>query len=102
MNYNLSVELPFKIGDKIWMDKSMGFEKCNFLDRYKKVEEVTGIEVRVNLESGKQQIVYTVDNEGTGYVYTGFVTFTKEQYYERFRAEIENLIPEELRNYLWK
>lgn len=100
---NLSIELPFKIGDKIWMDMTKGFGSCNFLDRYKRIEEVevTGIEVRYNLETGKQEIVYTVNNSGTGYFYNGFVAFTKEQYYERFRKEIEELIPEELRNYLW-
>lgn len=37
---NLSIELPFKIGDKIWMDTSDGFGRCNFLNRYKKVKEV--------------------------------------------------------------
>ena len=37
---NLSIELPFKIGDKIWMDTSNEFEHCNFLDRYKRVKEL--------------------------------------------------------------
>lgn len=100
---NLSIELPFKIGDKIWMDVTNGFGSCNFMDRYKKVEEVevTNIEIRYNLKTGKQEIVYCVNNKGTGYVYNGFVAFTKEQYYEKFRKEIEELIPEDLRNYLW-
>ena len=101
---NLSIELPFKIGDKIWMDTSDGFGRCNFVDRYKKVKEVevTSIEVRYNLKTNKQEIIYCVDNTGTGYIYNGSVAFTKEQYYENFRKEIEELIPEDLRNYLWK
>lgn len=101
---NLFIELPFKIGDKIWIDTSNGFGRCNFLDRYKKVKEVeiTSIEIHYNLKTNKQEIIYCVDNTGTGYIYNGFVAFTKEQYYENFRKEIEELIPEDLRNYLWK
>lgn len=101
---NLSIELPFKIGDKIWMDTSDGFGRCNFLDRYKKVKEVeiTSIEIHYNLKTNKQEIIYCVDHTETRYIYNGSVAFTKEQYYEKFRKEIEELIPEDLRNYLWK
>lgn len=104
---NLSIELPFKIGDKIWMDITKGFGSCNFMDRYRKVEEVeiTNIKVEFNLATNKTEIYYTVSKEGSFgncYVYDGFVAFTKEQYYEKFRKEIEELIPEDLRNYLWK
>ena len=101
---NLSIELPFKIGDKIWMDTSKGFGRCNFLDRYKKVKEVeiTNIEIHYNLKTNKQEILYCIDHDETRYTYNGFVAFTKEQYYENFRKEIEELIPEDLRNYLWK
>lgn len=101
---NLSIELPFKIGDKIWMDASNGFGRCNFMDRYKKVKEVevTSIEVHYNLKTNKQEIIYYVDHTETGHIYNGSVAFTKEQYYENFRKEIEELIPEDLRNYLWK
>ena len=101
---NLSIELPCKIGDKIWMDTSNGFGRGNFLDRYKKVKEVeiTNIEIRYNLKTNKQEIAYCIDHDGTIYIYSGFVAFTKEQYYENFRKEIEELIPEDLRNYLWK
>nr|DAU23672.1 MAG TPA: hypothetical protein [Caudoviricetes sp.] len=101
---SLNIELPFTVGDKIWIDRAKGFGSCNFMDRYKRVEEVevTSIEVRYNVKTNKQEIIYAVNNEGTGYIYNGFVAFTKEQYYERFRDEIEKLIPEDLRNYLWK
>lgn len=101
---NLSIELPFKIGDKIWMDTSDGFGRCNFLDRYKKVKEVeiTSIEIHYSLKTNKQEIIYCVDHTETRYIYNGSVAFTKEQYYEKFRKEIEELIPEDLRNYLWK
>lgn len=46
----------------------------------KKVKEVevTSIEVRYNLKTNKQEIIYCVDNTGTGYVYNGKVAFTKE------------------------
>ena len=61
-----------------------------------------GVNFTVGLKTNKQEIVYCVDHTGTGYIYNGFVAFTKEQYYESFRKEIEELIPEDLRNYLWK
>lgn len=101
---NLSIELPFKIGDKIWIDTSDGFGHCNFLNRYKKLKEVeiTNIKIHYNLKTNKQEIIYYIDHTDTGYIYKGFVAFTKEQYYEIFRKEIEELIPEDLRNYLWK
>ena len=100
---NLSIELPFKIGDKIWVDRTNGFGSCNFMDRYKKVKEaeITNISVRFNLAENKTEITYTLAGENFSRLYDGFVAFTKEQYYEKFRQEIEELIPEDLRNYLW-
>ena len=94
---SLNIELP--VGEKIWIDDSKG--SCNFLERYKELKEVTvtNVEVRYNIANKTTEIAYTVDNKTT-YRYNGFIARTKEEYYER--EEIENLIPEDLRNYLWK
>ena len=100
---SLNIELPVGIGEKIWIDDSKGFGSCNFLERYKELKEVTvtNVEVRYNVANKTTEIAYTVDNK-TIYRYNGFIAHTKEEYYEKFREEIENLIPEDLRNYLWK
>jgi hypothetical protein len=31
----INIDLPFQIGDKIWVDKTNGFGSCNFMDRYR-------------------------------------------------------------------
>lgn len=99
---SLNIELPVEIGEKIWIDDSKGFGSCNFFERYKKLKEVTvtNVEVKYNLAEGITEILYATDNK-TFYRYDGFIAHTKEEYYERFRDEIEKLIPEDLRNYLW-
>lgn len=104
MKQTFEIDLPIKIGDKVWMSTNKGFGSCNFLERYKQYAEfaVTNVEIRFNMETEKQEILYSVDNgENCWYIYKGKTAFTKEQLYESFRKEIEELIPEDLRNYLW-
>ena len=98
------IDLPIKIGDKVWLCNNNGFGSCNFLDRYKQYSEytVTNVKVTFDMKNNKEEIVFSVDGKDHSYVYSDKVAFTKEQLYERFRDEIEELIPEDLRNYLWK
>ena len=105
MKQIFEIELPIKIGDKVWLCKNKGFGSCNFLERYKQYAEFTvdNVEVRFNMQTGKQEICFSVDdpNDNCWYIYNDHVSFTKEQLYESFRKEIEELIPEDLRHYLW-
>ena len=101
MKQIFEIELPIKIGDKVWMCTNKGFGSCNFLERYKQYSEftVTNVKVEFNMQTGKQEIYFSIDN--CWYIYNDKTAFTKEQLYESFREEIEQLIPEELRKYLW-
>lgn len=106
MKQTFEIDLPIKIGDKVWMCTNKGFGSCNFLERYKQYAEftVTNVRVEFNMQTGEQEVSFSTDNpkENCWYIYNGHVAFTKEQLYESFRKEIEELIPEDLRNYLWK
>ena len=105
MKQTFEIDLPIKIGDKVWMSTNKGFGSCNFLERYKQYAEFTvdNVKVEFNMQTGKQEICYSVNkpDDNCCYIYNGKVAFTKEQLYESFRKEIEELIPEDLRNYLW-
>lgn len=100
----INVELPFQIGDKIWVDKTNGFGSCNFMERYKNLEEaeIVNIKIEYDLATQEHRILYKVTNKDHYYIYNGKVAFSKEEYYEFFRKELEELIPEDLRTYLWQ
>lgn len=102
----MKIELkePIKIGDKVWMPKNnKDFETCNFMNRYTKYEETTVTDVKLEYfaKTGKTEWLFTVEGHNCWYIYTGKTCFTKEQLYESFREEIEQLIPQEIRDYLW-
>ena len=97
-------ELPIHIGDKVWLPESRSFGSCNFLERYTKYHEytVSNVYIRFNLASNSQEICFSVEGEeGHCYVYNDKTAFSKEQLYEQLRDEIETLVPEDMRNYLW-
>ena len=105
----ITINPPIKIGDKVWLDK--GFGCCNFLDRYKNYQECTirAIQAKATIKEGSNKLeyefVYQVEEEKDTtlwHVYNERTPRTKEQLYESFREEIEELIPEDLRKYLWK
>ena len=101
----ININLPFQIGDKIWVDKNSGFGSCNFMERYKGLEEVEIVEIKIeySMSTKEHQILYKVTNRDHYYVYNGKVAFSKEEYYDLFfRKELEELIPEDLRTWLWK
>ena len=104
MKQLFEIDLPIKIGDKVWLCNNKGFGSCNFLERYKQYSEyiVNNVQVEFNMATGNPRILYRVDDQDCWYIYDGKVPFSKEQLYESFREEIEKLIPEDLRNYLWK
>lgn len=106
MKQTFEIDLPIKIGDKVWMCTNKGFGSCNFLERYKQYAKftVTNVKVEFNMQTGEQEICFSTDDPNTNcwHIYKGKTAFTKEQLYESFREEIEKLIPEDLRNYLWK
>jgi hypothetical protein len=54
------------------------------------------------MKTNNSRILFSVNGKDCNYIYDGKIAFTKEQLYESFREEIEKLIPEDLRNYLWK
>lgn len=98
-------EMPIHTGDKVWMCDNNGFGSCNFLERYKQYSQYTvkNVYVKLNTNTGEFEITYSVEGKDYGYVYKeGSVAFTKEQLYEKFRNEVETLIPQEMRDYLWK
>ena len=101
----INIDLPFQIGDKIWVDKTKGFGSCNFMDRYKNLEEVeiVSIKIEYDITTKEYQILYKVTNRDHYYIYNGKIASSKEQYYDLFfREELEKLIPEDLRIWLWK
>lgn len=100
----LDIESPINVGDKIWLSKNDGFGTCNFLERYKQYQEyrVKWVKLEYNLETNIAEWYYGVEGKSPTYKYTGKVARTKEDLYESFREEIEELIPEDLRNYLWQ
>lgn len=103
---NIEINPPVKVGEKIWMSKNNGFGTCNFLERYTQYEEVTVTKVsfEYDMETGQIKWTFAVSGRSCLYLYDekkGFC-FTKEQLFESFREEVETLIPEEMRNYLWK
>jgi len=104
MKQTFEIDLPIKIGDKVWLSNNKGFGSCNFLERYKQYSEytVTNVQVEFDIKSGNSRIVFHVDGQDCGFIYNGNTAFTKEKLYESFRSEIEQLIPEDLRDYLWK
>lgn len=103
MKYTLEIDLPVKIGDKIWIDLSKGFGRCNFLDRYKNLQEVEIDDVSITHHlNGKTEVWFHYKGGESYHKVNNLVAFSKEQYYENWRKEIEDLIPEDLRNYLWK
>ncbi len=101
----IEVTPPVKIGDKIWMSKNSGFGTCNSLERYTQYEEVTVCNVRLEYDTktGESKWFYGVEGRGNLYLCDNNykIYHTKEELYESFREEIEKLIPEDLRNYLW-
>jgi hypothetical protein len=105
MKQVLEIDFPIHIGDTVWVDVSRGFGSCNYLSRYSNIEKhtVTNVHVRINVKDpSKSEFTYALDNmEGTTFLFTENTCFTKEQLYELWRKDIEVLIPEELRNYLW-
>lgn len=103
MKYTFNVELPVQIGDKIWMDMSKEFGHCNFLERYKNLQEVEIDDIKVEhlVATGKTEI-WLHYKGGDNFFRMGRYALTKEEYYENWRKELEDLIPEDLRNYLWK
>lgn len=101
----VNIDLPFQIGDKIWVDKTNGFGSCNFMERYKNLEEaeITHIKIEYDVATKEQRILYKVTNKDFYYIYNGKVAYSKEEYYDLFfRKELEELIPEDLRTWLWK
>ena len=104
MKQIFEIDLPIKIGDKVWLSNNKGFGSCNFLERYTQYSEytVTNVQVEFNMKTNNSRIIFSVDGKDCSYVYNGKTAFTKEQLYESFREEIEQLVPEDLRNYLWK
>lgn len=100
----LELNPPVKVGDKVFVSNK-SFGQCNFLERYSKYTEetVTGVKCEVDIETGEVKYTYKTDNPNNNYwyIYTGKIHFTKESLFESFREEIEQLIPSELRNYLW-
>lgn len=103
MKQTFEIDLPIHIGDKVWLSNNKGFGSCNFLERYTQYSEytVTNVKVEFNMSTGNSEIVFTVEGKDCAFIYNKRTAFTKEQLYESFREEIEKLIPEDLRNYLW-
>ena len=104
MKQTFEIDLPIKIGDKVWLSNNKGFGSCNFLERYTQYSEytVTNVQVEFNMKTNDSRIIFSVDGKDYNYIYNGNTAFTKEELYESFRSEIEQLIPEDLRDYLWK
>lgn len=104
MKQTFEIDLPIKIGDKVWLSDNKGFGSCNFLERYTQYSEytVTNVHVEFDMKNNGSRVVFSVDGKDHSYIYNDKIAFTKEQLYESFREEIEKLIPEDLRNYLWK
>lgn len=104
MKQTFEIDLPIKIGDKVWLSNNKGFGSCSFLERYTQYSEytVTNVQVEFNMKTNDSRIVFSVDGKDCDYIYNGKTAFTKEELYESFRFEIEQLIPEDLRDYLWK
>lgn len=104
MKQTFEIDLPIKIGDKVWLSNNNGFGSCNFLERYTQYSEytVTNVQVEFNMKTNDSRIIFSVDGKDCSYIYNGNIAFTKEELYESFRSEIEQLIPEDLRDYLWK
>lgn len=104
----ITVKSPIEIGDKVWLNLNSGFGTCNFIERYKQYQECTisAIKIEVTIEENSEidyKFLYQVKEhkEKCWYHYTEKTPRTKEQLYESFRDEIEKLIPEDLRKYLW-
>lgn len=104
----ITVKPPIKIGDKVWLSLNSGFGTCSFLERYKQYQECTidAVKIEVTIKENLEidyKFLYQVkeQKEKYWYYYTEETPRTKEQLYESFRDEIEKLIPEELRKYLW-
>ena len=97
----MKLTFPSKLAIRFGNNK--GFGSCNFLERYKQYSEytVTNVNVEFNIKTKDSRIVFSVDGKDCNYLYNDKIAFTKEQLYESFRKEIEELIPEDLRNYLW-
>lgn len=100
----LDINPPIKIGNKVWLSKNSGFGTCNFLDRYKQFQEylVTNVIMKYDLKTDTFEWFFEVDGKSAQYLFNEGIAFTKEQLYESFRKEIEELISEDIREYLWK
>lgn len=92
---------PCKKGDKIYVANSK-FGSCNFLERYSKykIQTIKEVKARINLDTDDVEYYWNTEEDSCWYSTKPF--FSKEELFESFREEIEQLIPEELRNYLWK
>ena len=93
MKQTFEIDLPIKIGDKVWLSDNKGFGSCNFLERYTQYSEytVTNVQVEFNMKTKDSRIVFSVDGKDCSYIYNDKIAFTKEQLYESFREEIEKL-----------
>ena len=97
----LNIEAPIKVGDKVWLPIKDSFP---FSERYTRYQEyrVIGVKLDYDLETNIIEWYFRVEGKEYLYRYTQSTALNKEQLYESFREEIEALIPEDLRNYLWK
>lgn len=102
---NIEINPPIKIGDKVYLPNKE-FGSCNYLERYNQYREyvVNRVRFEYDMETNNIKWYFGVEGEKSNhsYIYTDKVAFTKEQLYESFREEIETLIPQEMRDYLWK
>ena len=100
---NIEINPPIKVGDKVYIP-NRPFGSCNFLERYTKHTEgiVKSVKFEYNMQTKDIKWTFSIEGENANYVFGKWVCFSLEQLYESFREEIETLIPEEIRNYLWK
>lgn len=97
----LDIYPPIQVGDKVFLPTKDNF---NFFERYTRFQEYTVDKVKLeyDLENNIIEWYYGVEGKSCLYKFNENKTaFTKEQLYESFREELEALIPEDLRNYLW-
>lgn len=95
----IDLNIPIKVGDHIFTTK----RNPTYFEKYMCCEYVVeDVEIHLDPNGEVKQILYKLnDNDNCWHIYGPGVCFTKEEFFELFRKDLEQLISPEMREYLW-
>lgn len=94
----IDFNIPIKVGDHVFTTKRnpMYFEKymcCEYV--------VEDVEIHLGPNGEVKRILYKLNDNDNWHMYGSETCFTKEEFFEHYRKDLEQLISPEMREYLW-